>query len=147
MATPSEQNFPTTGDALFDGMTHGYKWGLDSTRTVDFSVSNGFFDEFWYNPTQVGFQLSAALDVYGYYANIKFNYLGVFSDPLTAAKNGSEINLSLDGNLFFPSKPTWATDFFLSSSFNTQFYPGVPRDIYLNVRSEANYLPSYETGL
>ena len=36
-----------TGDSIIDGLTYGYKWDLDSSRVVDWTISSGFNGEFW----------------------------------------------------------------------------------------------------
>jgi serralysin len=146
MASPTEQYFQQTGDPLIDGMTNGYKWRLDSTNSIDVSLSNGFLGEYWYNPTGVSSYFVTAIQTFGYYANIKFNNLGFFSDPTAASRQGSEINLALDSYLLFSSNSTWALGFFPNTTYNTTLYGGAPGDIFLNVNSGANYLRSYEPG-
>ena len=149
MANPGTTYFGLTGDPLIDGVTNGYKWSLDGSRTVDFSISDGFYGEYWYYPASVSTHMQTALSIYSLYANIKFNYVGYFTTPSVAALNGSEINLSLDGaNRFFSSSSTWAIGLFPNSAYNTSypFYTGAPGDLYLNINSQANYLPSYEPG-
>ena len=69
MANPSTTYFPLTGDLAVDALTTGYKWVLDSSRIVDFSISNGFFGEYWNSPSVVANYVGAALDTFSYYSN------------------------------------------------------------------------------
>ena len=147
MANPSMQYQSLTGDAFVDSMTTGFSWSLDESRSLDYSVSNGIYGEYWFDPSSVSQYLGAALSLYANYANISFSNLGLFSDPIAAANAGSEINVSLDAsNLFFSSYNSWAIGFFPNSEFNSLLYEGAAGDIYINVNSGANYLPSYEPG-
>jgi len=143
MANPSTSYFSLTGDNVIDSLTNGYRWSLDGSRTVDYSISGGFSGEFWNAPATVAQYMGAALSTFSYYANINFNYVGSFSTPTTAGQAGSEINLSLDGaNRFFSSTNSWAIGFFPSPTY-AQYQAG---DIFLNLLSAANTLPSYEPG-
>ncbi len=147
IASPSQEPFALTDNLVIDAMTNGFKWNLSENRTIDWSISYGFANEYWTNPDSVVEHLKVALDIYSRYTNIKFNYLGYFSDPQTAQAYGSEINISMDGkNKFFPSSNYWAIGFFPDASNNTNYYQGAPGDIYLNILSQANYLSSYEPG-
>lgn len=147
MANPLTSYFGMTGDRTIDATTHGYRWALDSTRTVDFSVSNGFAGEYWLNPSAIAQKLGAVLNTISPFANIKFNFVGTFADPLKASIAGSEINLSLSTSAeIFPSSSIWAIGIPPDSSFDTGYYPGLAGDMYLNVNSQANYLPSYDPG-
>lgn len=144
MANPTTSYFTQTGDNVIDSLTNGYRWNLDGSRTVDYSVSGGFSGEYWNVPmSNVAQYMGAALDTFSYYANIRFNYVGSFSTPITAGVAGSEINLSLDGAYrFFSSANQWAIGFFPSPTYAVH----QAGDIFLNIRSEANTLPSYEPG-
>ena len=129
------------GDNVIDGLTHGYKWDLDSSRVVDWTISSGFNGEFWTSPQEVVDKAALALELFSYYADVSFNYLGSFDNPLVAAANGSEINFSMDGSgLIFNNDNIWAIGHFPSSD------DGHSGDIYLNLNSQANYLSSYEIG-
>lgn len=144
MSTPAYNYFALTGDRLIDGMTHGYFWDLGADRTIDFSVSNGFQTEYWNNISLTNTYVSAALNSFAAYANIKFNNLGNYSTPSVANTAGSEINVTLSGNkVLFPSSNIWALGFFDPSSTT---YAGQVGDVYLNINSQANYLPSYAPG-
>ena len=136
-----------TGDEIIDAMTTGYRWSLDSTRVIDFSISSGFSGEYWINPSEVTASLKAALATFSTFANVKFNYLGQFVDPTQAARAGSEINLSLDSEwTFFSAENQWARAFFPAPSYSQSPYTGAAGDVYLNINSDANSLPSYSPG-
>ena len=139
--------FGMTGDLVMDSLTTGHAWSLGPSRTIDFSVSNGFDGEYWINPKQVVNSLDLALDVIESYVNVKFNYSGFFSNPQAAALAGSEINLSLSTSpLLFPNSSYWAIGFFPNTNIETSTYAGLAGDIYLNINSDANRLPSYAPG-
>jgi len=136
-----------TGDEIIDAMTTGYKWSLDGTRVIDVSISSGFSGEYWINPSEVTASLKAALATFSTFANVKFNYLGQFVDPTQAARAGSEINLSLDSEwTFFSAENQWARAFFPAPSYSQSPYTGAAGDVYLNINSDANSLPSYSPG-
>ncbi len=145
MANPSYNYFQMTGDESIDVTTHGYYWGLGADRTIDWSISNGLDNETWNNPGVVASYLNAMLGTFSYFSNIKFNYLGYFTTPIVAAQSGSEINVSISASTtMFPSSSYWAV-----GNFNPQTstdYSGQVGDIYLNLRSQANTLTSYEPG-
>ena len=133
--------FGLTGDNVIDSITNGYKWDLDSTRIVDWTISSGFNGEYWTSPYELIAKADLALSLFAYYADISFNYLGDFDTPIDAAANGSEINFSMDGSgLFFNNDSFWAIGHVPE--------PDTPErgDIFLNINSEANYLSSYEIG-
>lgn len=145
MASPGMTYFSPTGDAFIDALTTGYGWSLNADRTVDWSISNGWAGEYWNNPNQLQQDLGAMFALVSYYANIRFNYVGHYNHPGWAYANGSEINVSLDGNgTFFPNS-AWAVGHFPTGSSN-QLYNGQAGDIYLNIRSQANFLPGYSMG-
>ena len=149
MANPAPAYFSIRGDSAVDSLTTGYYWRLDQSRVVDFSISQGFSGEYWNAPTQIARSMAIALNTFSYYADVRFNYLGHFINPLQAGQAGSEINLSIDGvNRFFSSINSWAIGFFPAPSYQTSHpgYATVAGDIYLNLRSAANSLPSYEPG-
>ena len=145
MANPSYNYFQLTGDTLIDATTHGFYWGLDTGRTIDWSISNGLDNETWNNPGVVASYVNAMLGTFSYFANIKFNYLGYFTTPIVAAQGGSEINVSISASTtMFPSSSFWAVGNF--NSITSTDYSGQVGDIYLNLRSQANTLTSYEPG-
>ena len=130
-----------TGDSVIDGLTNGYKWDLDNSRVVDWTISSGFNGEFWTSPQEVVEKAGLALNLFSYYSNVSFNYLGTFTTPADAMANGSEINLSMDGSgLFINNDNVWAIGYFPKPDANER------GDIYLNINSQANYLSSYEIG-
>ena len=145
-AVPSVTPLPLTGDLVIDATTHGYYWNLDSSRTIYWSIANGFNSEFWTNPSAVASTLQTAFSGFSYYANINFQYAGYFSDPYQAYLAGSNITVSIDGSHYvFDNNATWATGFFPNAQYNN-VYPGLPGDIFLNLNSQANFLPSYAPG-
>lgn len=145
MANPTYRYFALTGDPVIDGITHGHYWGLNSDRTVDWSLSNGFDGEFWKYSSDQAPLFQVILNWYSAYANIKFNYIGYYRTPTVAVGDGSEINFSLAGSYVFPSNNVWAKGFFPDPASDTR-YQGQAGDIYLNINSEANYLSSYSPG-
>lgn len=146
MASPYPTYFSLARDPIIDGITSGYKWGLDDTRVIDFSVSNGWSGEYWNSPADYAAYLKDALNSYSNYANIKFNYLGFFSTPTKAYFQGSEINLSPDGNnRFFSSLTTWAKGYPPNGALKF-LYEGAPGDIYLNTNSAADTLNHANPG-
>lgn len=129
-----------TGDAFIDGMTNGYKWQLDTSRTIDWSLSGGLYYEYWNNPTDLALRVTTMLTTVSYYANVKFNYLGYFSNPNAAYSAGSDINIAPDsGTIFGSNTSVWALGFF------PQPNSSVRGDIFVNLNSLANYV-SYEPG-
>ncbi len=148
MAAPLTAYYPLTGDRIVDGMTNGYFWNLDSTKFVDYSLSNGFQGQYWFNPSMVALYMGAALDTFSTYADIKFNYVGFFTTPIVASNYGSEINLGLSQTgKAFDSNNVWAFGVFPNSDSSVYYgYTGAPGDIYLNLSSPGASLPSYEPG-
>ena len=148
MATPTTTFFAATGDPIIDATTHGYKWVLNADRGIDWAVSGGFSGEFWLDPNAVAGTVSQALSTFSTYANINFTFVGSgFAHPLAAAAAGSEITVGL-GSLSYPfaSTSTWGLAFFPDATYNVTQYPGAPGDVYLNVQSAANTLPSFAPG-
>jgi serralysin len=112
---------------------------------VDWALSNGPDGEYWLDPNSVATQMGAILSTYSIYANIKFNYVGFYSSPFAAYAAGSDITISLTGDFrIFQSYSTWGRAFFPEPA--TQVYQGDSGDVYLNVLSAANTLPSYAPG-
>ncbi|MGH9782637.1 MAG: hypothetical protein ACRD88_00490, partial [Terriglobia bacterium] len=147
MATPSSIPLPLTGDNVIDAATNGFYWQLDSSRTINWSLANGFLGEFWTSPSDVAATLSSVFNNISSYANVRFNYVGYYTDPSTAYFAGSDITISVDGSfLLFGNTSTWALGFFPDSSYNTSIYQGAPGDAFLNLNSLANFLPSYAPG-
>jgi hypothetical protein len=103
--------------------------------------------EYWYDPPQLVQQLDAVFKAISAYINVTFNYTGYFEKPTDAYNGGSDINVSLDiNNFFYNDYSTWAFGFFPANESNYQVYPGAPGDIFLNLKSEANYLESHAPG-
>ena len=149
MATPIETSRPLSviGDNAIDAAIHGYYWRLKSDRTIDWAIANGFEGEYWYSPNYIRDYVNMALSTYAEFANVRFNYVGYYQTPSGAYYSGSEITVSLSGNrTFFPLNGILARGFFPNSNENYNWYPGAPGDLYLNINSEANYLPTYAPG-
>ncbi|MEO6112315.1 MAG: hypothetical protein ABIQ24_10890, partial [Nitrospiraceae bacterium] len=109
MATPSSVPLPLTGDNVIDAATHGFYWQLDSSRTINWSLADGFLGEFWTSPSTVVTTLKSVFKNISSYADVHFNYVGYYADPETAYFVGSDITISLDGSGFFVSDTsTWA---------------------------------------
>jgi len=146
-ANPTESYFGLTGDNLIDASSNGYYWDTDASKTIDFSLSKGWNDEYWLYPETVAEYMSEALQEYAFYIDVDFNFLGYFSDPTEAFEAGSELNLSMDGNdTYFSSDDFWAFGLFPNDTYNSTFYDGATGDLYLNLNSDANYLESYQPG-
>ncbi|MDZ4684353.1 MAG: hypothetical protein SH850_04635 [Planctomycetaceae bacterium] len=148
MTTPSSLPLALTGDHLVDAAIHGYYWQLGSNRTLNWALANGFGGEFWNSPSGTAAGISAIFSSISYYANVGFNYVGYYTTPSVAYANGSDLTVSVDG-AFISSvygNATWAIGLFPSAANNTAYYQGAPGDVFLNIRSQANFLPSYAPG-
>ena len=144
-ATPSSAPAPLTGIRLVDALTTGYRWNLDGSRTINFAIANGFSGEVWASPPSLARQVNQALQSFATFIDVRFNYTGYFSTPLEAAPF-SEITVSVDGTgRFMPSGSIWAIGHFPALVYNMT-YIGQAGDVYLNLRSSAARLPSYEPG-
>lgn len=136
-----------TGISVVDAMTSGYKWVLGPERVINYSVSNGFGGEKWFDPEMVSRYVGVALSTFSQFANVRFQDVGIFENPIAAAAASSDINVSVDGsNLFFDSPNSWALGLFPAPIYDNFPYFGAAGGINLNSRSEANFLPSYEPG-
>ncbi len=148
MANPIPSNGPSglTGDILIDALTTGFRWTLGTDRTIDWSISGGFAGEFWTAPNLVIQYATEMLDTFSYFANVRFNYVGNFSNPNAASFAGSEINFYTSASTqIFPSASTWAQAFFPTTQ-NDAAYVGAAGDVILNINSPANTLTSYDPG-
>lgn len=146
MAVPRFTLLPFTNDPVIDALTNGTRWDTAFESKIYWSISDGFSQEFWTSPAAVVASVTEALSAFSYYANLQFEYVGYFQDPLYAAASNSDINISLDGaGLFFSSPSQWAIGHFPYAPFETH-YIGQSGDIYLNLNSDANSLPSYAPG-
>ena len=147
VSTPSLEPFPLTGNNLLDVSLTRFQWDLNIEREINWSISGGFNGEFWTAPDIVALYTGAALSAFADYIDVKFNYVGSFSDPSEAYQQGSGINISMDGGgRFFNSTSAWAIGFFPNAAYDTSNYAGAPGDIFLNLNSQANYLESYAPG-
>lgn len=132
---------PFSGDMLVDAMTNGYRWDLDTSHTIKWSISNGWNKEYWTYPQETLTTLGQALGSFSDFANLHFEALGSFASPSAASAAGSDINFASDGAYkYFSTNSAWAMGFFPK--------PNDPNrgDIYLNLNSQANHLDSYEPG-
>jgi Domain of unknown function (DUF4214)/RTX calcium-binding nonapeptide repeat (4 copies)/Metallo-peptidase family M12B Reprolysin-like len=149
MATPSSQPFPLTGNLAIDLMTTGYSWQFSGNKTISWSVSDGFNTEFWVDPGAVASSMGQLFDLLEYYIDVVFVYSGYFFNPSAAYSNGANINFSVDG-VYISSllgNATWAIGFFpYTESDVLAEYSGASGDIFLNINSQANFLPSYDPG-
>ena len=127
-------------------MTHGYYWNLGAGHVINWSIANGFNGEYWISPTNTANVLQTAFNIFSYYADVHFNYIGYYTDPEAAESWGSDITVSLD-SMYLPNS-TWAVGFFPDEGNNDDpsLYEGAAGDIFLNINSLANALPSYEPG-
>lgn len=142
MATPTTGVLGLTGDTLIDAMTNGYYWSLDASRTVDWSISNGWQGEYWVDPASAQVHIETMFAMFSYYADIKFTYVGYYSTPGDAYQVGSEINVAWDSTNI-GNTSVWAIGLF-PRPWN--MYSGDAGDIYLNLSSLAAFLPTYEPG-
>lgn len=146
LGAPSTAYFGLTGDNIIDATTNGFEWALGANRTVDFAVANGLNGEYWNEIGLTADYLNAAVQQFSYFANVKFNFSGIYTNPIAAYSAGSEITLSIDGvNQIFSSSNQYAVGFFPNASYNS-IYQGAPGDLYINLSSPANSLPSYLPG-
>lgn len=147
MATPQPVFWGWSQDSLINATTNGYKWSLDADRTVDWAIAGGFAGESWNNPSALLFHASIMLAIFSNYADIRFRYVGSYSNPQLAYAGGSEITLTMsDSWSFFSSSSTWARAFAPWPDASSLIYQGEAGDVYLNVHSPANYLPTYAPG-
>ncbi|KIN75682.1 DUF4214 domain-containing protein [Sulfitobacter mediterraneus] len=140
MAFLTSLTFGLTGDSVVDAATQGGAWNLSQTNVINWSLADGYFGEFWISPADAITQIDLALNFVEAYANIDFVYTGYFDNPDTAWASGSDITFSLDG-----------TGLITGDSWAVGHFPNSPNavaagDIFLNINSEGNFLPSYEAG-
>lgn len=141
MATPSNTPLGLTGDNIIDASIHGYYWRLDSSRTIRWAVAGGLDGEFWNNPSAVAAYIDVIFDTVSYYANVQFEYVGAFTNPVQAAQS-ADISISLSGStLVFPSSLIWGRAFFPNIAEGI-----LAGDVFLNINSQANFLPTYAAG-
>ena len=136
-------SFSLTNDDVVDGMTQGSKWSSKVTKPLKFAISDGPANEYWYNPIWVADTVKLVFQNLESYINISTEYVGKFNNPTEAANADATIVVSLAGeSMFGSSKTTWAMGHFPDAS-DTSSKGG---DIFLNINSPANSLPSYEKG-
>lgn len=138
-------SFKVLGDPVIDALTQGSYWQTGPNDNLTFAVAGGLNGETWIDEDLVGESLQKAMQQLTKYTNANVEYLGYFENAVDANTNGAEIVLSLDGEgVFFDSLDQWAIGFFPNDT--AKIYDNLAGDMYLNVNSAANYLPSYEPG-
>lgn len=143
----SVQYLGLTGDDAVDSLTTGYRWVLDSQKTLTYSISDGFNEEYFLNPDQMLLYFGSAIQTFSDFVDIRFENVGQFSSPTMAYRGGSDINLSIDGaGVLFPSPLAWAMAFFPAQEYLRSPYVGAAGDVFINTQSDANRLPSYAPG-
>ncbi|HEY0844420.1 MAG TPA: DUF4214 domain-containing protein [Noviherbaspirillum sp.] len=146
MALPTSTPFAQTSDNLINAATSGYAWVPGMNQSIRWSLSGGLNGEYWSDPTIAAREIALAFDAYAQYANLRFVYTGHYSTPLAAARY-SDINLTFDGSyLFFEDDSSWAIGLFPNDAYNSGMYEGAAGDVYINLRSPANTLPSHAPG-
>lgn len=139
--------FGLTGDDSVDSLTTGYRWVLDSQKTLRYSISNGFNGEYFLNPDQLLLHFGSAIQTFSQFANVRFQNVGQFANPSLAYRGGSDINLSIDGvGALFNSPDAWAMAFFPAQQYLRSPYVGAAGDVFINTLSDANRLPTYVPG-
>lgn len=147
---PSSVVSPLTGNPLYDTLTVGYQWTLGTDRTIDWSISGGFLGETWTSTEQLRLGLQVAFETISTYVNVRFNFVGVFSDPTAAARAGSEINvaLSTEARLVGDDNEYAAVGVFPNAAFDTDpdGYPGIAGDIILNANGDGRLITDFLPG-
>ena len=140
MAYLNGTNVAITGDNLIDSLTTGYRWNLDSTRIINWSLSDGWNGEYFVSSSDAYRLTNIAFENIGQFINVDFSYVGYFDDPADAYLAGSDINLAHDAyNNKVPSG-FWAFGFYPIENAPDR------GDIYYATNSGYNSLPSYEPG-
>lgn len=143
MAYLNGTSFALTGDHLIDSLTMGYRWNLDQTRTIHWSLSDGWVDEYFNSRTGAYEVFNQVMQNIGKFINVTFEYAGYYSSPGQAANAGSDINLTWDWY-------NYNNQFSSNNVFAVGYYPvsgGTNRgDVYFNGLSGMNALPSWDAG-
>jgi serralysin len=135
----------TSDDPLVAASRSGSFWELGPERTITWSISDGFGGEYWLDPAEITDNLGRMFDLIADYIRVDFEYAGYFDDPAAAGEAGSDITYSLDGQGTFTGTRAQAVGFFPDIGFR-QRYEDQPGDVFLNINSQANSLPSYAPG-
>ena len=140
MAFNNFYTFQPLGDTLVDIATQGSAWDLTKTNVINWALADGYSGEFWTAPSDILPEIAGALSAIEFYINVDFVFVDHFNNPNTAWQSGSDITFSLDSSGLITGN-SWAVGHF----------PNTPNkilagDIFLNVNSPANSLPSYEPG-
>lgn len=145
MAVPTNRLLPLGDDPLVAISRSGSYWELGPERTITWALSDGFASEYWLDPGQTADHLSRMFDLIADYVAVDFEYAGYFQNPVAAGRAGSDITYSLDGQGTFTGSRAQAVGFFPDTGFRLR-YDDQPGDVFLNINSEANSLPSYAPG-
>ena len=130
---------PLTGDRFIDGMLQGSRW---ESTSISLSLSDGVSGEAWRAPQTMASYYTSAASQMVRYTNLSLSFVGEFDSPTAAFQSGSDLNLSIDANnLFFSDARYWGR-----SHFPDDTNPLDRGDVYLNVNSGANQLPTYAPG-
>ena len=93
------QRVARTGDIIVDSLTSGYRWALDDTRTIDWSISAGDIGETFQDAFGGRLDIIAVMtrifDSVEEIIDVDFNYAGSFANPDAAYRAGSEIDIHL----------------------------------------------------
>ncbi|HEY8381590.1 MAG TPA: hypothetical protein VIL09_05505 [Microvirga sp.] len=144
MAIATDEPLPLAGD-LIDVITNGSFWSLDGSRTIRWAISDGFHGEEWNVPEAVYTNVNEALRLVSYYANVQFEYVGYYVNPAVSYDAGADLNISLSGHpSIFSNDNVWARGGFPLTEWEA--YDGQSGDLFLNINSDANSLPSYAPG-
>jgi len=145
---PSGQPAPLTGISILDALTSGFSWTLGADRTIDWSVSGGFQGEAWRSADQVRAGVQVALDTIATYVNVRFNFVGIFSDPAAAAKAGSDINVGLSGEtrLVGDDSKFSAVGYFPTSTLDAVRYDSASGDVLFNTNNFAASFTDFLPG-
>lgn len=124
-------------------MSTGYEWNVGASKVLNWSISNGFLGEYWIDPNATMETFRSVFASIAPFIDVKFNLVGYFGTPTDAFRGGSDLTMSLDGSGRY-SNSVWAWAHFPTVT-DTE-YAGAPGDVFLNIRSQANTLPSYAPG-
>lgn len=126
------ERVPGAGDAVLDATTTGWRWQTDSGRTLRWSLSGGPNGEAPGDPVALRARIEPVLAKLSDYADLRFEFLGSFEDPVAAGLKGSTLNIapSADPSLF-PGARVAVAAFGPDTSPTGMRYPGQGGDILL----------------
>ncbi len=141
---PATSLLPFSFDSVVDGITHGYKWNLDASRTLTWATAD-HRDGYWLDPGYTQLQIAQMLAGFAAVANIRFEGVGHYASVEAARLAGADIVVAPDAGFeFFSSPSQWARAFFPGVASDL-YYIGAAGDVWLNTFSPANDL-TYEPG-